>query len=110
MSFSQVLKRFFVSLLVFRFSFFKSQGTDTCYVTCFVILLRSYFCGSCWLNSSREARAGNSSIGMQMKYLSASWMRRGGDKSLKRAGLSKQIQGSVKRKGRVRRKGTGKCG
>jgi len=45
-----------------------------------------------------------------MKYLSASWMRRGGDKSLKRAGLSKQIQGSVKRKGRVRRKGTGKCG
>lgn len=65
-----------------------------------MILLSSYFCDSYWLNSSREARAGNSIIGMQKKYLSASWRRKGGDRSSRGAGLSKQIQGSVKRKGR----------
>lgn len=104
MSSLQDFQRLFVSLLISGFSFF--QESRDCYWTQFAVLISSlWFCDSYRLNSSREVRAGNSSTGMQKNYLSTSWRRRHGNGSSRRAGLSKQIQGSVKWK--VEREGKG---
>lgn len=95
---------FLASLLILGFSLFQEsrRGLPSAIGHISVVLLRSFFCDGCWLNSSREARAEHSSTGMEDKYTSTRWWRRCGNRCLRRTGLSKKIQGSVKRKREVK--------
>lgn len=103
---------FLASLLILGVFFFQKlrRGLPSAIGHISVVLPRSFSCDGCQLNSSKEDKAGNSSTGMQDKYPSASWWRRSGDRRLRRTGLSKKIQDSVKRQRKERGKGTDSCG
>lgn len=90
-----------MSLLTLGFSFFQESRDRHLLLDTFVVLLSSYFCDGYWLNSSREARAGNSSIGMQKKYLSASWIGEVGTGH--QEGLDYQSKSRAQLKGKLER-------